>query len=107
MSASVESSGARLTGRTAHRQHMAGPAARAALASSPSGGRVADVTREDRLHRAIALGDELLRLVDALHGSMAGPYISLGVDLLREQLHGPQPLSTLPDRAASSRNRSG
>ena len=61
------------------------------------------MNRVDQLRRAISLGDELLRLTDAMPASMAGPYISLGVEILREQLHSCDPLSTLQDIVGVSR----
>lgn len=59
--------------------------------------------RVDQLRRAISLGDELLRLTDAMPASMAGPYISLGVEILREQLHGQDPISKLQDIVVTTR----
>jgi hypothetical protein len=62
-----------------------------------------DVTRLDQLQLAVALGDELLRITDCLPGSLAGPHVSLGVELLRAELAAAEPLSTLPGKVAAPR----
>lgn len=62
------------------------------------------MNRVEQLREAVALGDELLRLIDAMPSSMAGPYVSLGVEILREQLQALDPLSTPPDTAATCRS---
>ena len=65
------------------------------------------MNREDQLRHAVSLGDELLRLLDTMPGSMAGPYVSLGLEILRDQLREAEALSTRPDKGATCRNPEG
>jgi len=49
--------------------------------------------RGELLHRAVALGEELMRLADDLNMSVAGLHICQGVEMMRdeaERLVGPQ-----------------
>lgn len=61
------------------------------------------MTSLDQLRLAVSLGDELLRVTDDLPGSLAGPHVSLAVELLRAELAAADPLSMRPDRGAAPR----
>lgn len=53
---------------------------------------VSDSDAEDLLKQAIAIGENMIRIADAIGQPLAGNYFSIGLDILRHAAGEDQPL---------------